>query len=453
MALVQSQLITDKKTPRRQRGFLLLHIFCAKSVLRLSFTLIGGTARMSTPVITIFVRHSAKNGKPCKYSADEFSRRCDCRKHFRWTQNGIQYRRKADTRSWEEAEAIKRQLQDQLSGRTPEVRPEDNVRMLSEGIDLFITDKKVQGVSAGVVSRYRNELGRFQAYCEKESVFTVARITRELLTGYASTWEEHYQSSNTRVSVRERLRSFLRYCLECRWLDRIPAVPKVEADEPPTLPLTGAEYACILASIDSVRPLRFDVKGVTRLLGPRTKARLRALIQLMRWSGLAIQDAVKIRRADIIREEAKGIYRVVVSRQKTGTDVSVPIPTEVAEEVLAAPSPNPAYIFWNGKSQSRSQVTMWGGRYMRPLFEAAGLRSGHMVSHRLRDTFAVDLLEKGVPMEELSKLLGHTSIRTPEKHYAKWVKGRQDRLDALVIGTWDKPGLHSGQKRRSMRIK
>jgi len=90
---------------------------------------------------------------------------------------------------------------------------------------------------------------------------------------------------------------------------------------------------------------------------------------------------------------------------------------------------------------------------MRPLFEAAGLRSGHMVSHRLRDTFAVDLLEKGVPMEELSKLLGHTSIRTTEKHYAKWVKGRQDRLDALVIGTWDKPGLHSGQKRRSMRIK
>jgi len=29
---------------------------------------------MSTPVITIYVRHSAKNGKACKYSDDEFSR-------------------------------------------------------------------------------------------------------------------------------------------------------------------------------------------------------------------------------------------------------------------------------------------------------------------------------------------------------------------------------------------
>ena len=145
------------------------------------------------------------------------------------------------------------------------------------------------------------------------------------------------------------------------------------------------------------------------------------------------------RRTLTIHEKAKGMYRVVVARQKTGTDVSVPIPSDVAEEILAAPSPNPAYIFWNGKSTSRAQVTMWGGRYMRPLFEAAGVRSGHMVSHRLRDTFAVDLLQKGVPMEEVSKLLGHTSIRTTEKHYAKWVKGRQDRLDSLVMGTWTAP--------------
>jgi site-specific recombinase XerD len=48
----------------------------------------------------------------------------------------------------------------------------------------------------------------------------------------------------------------------------------------------------------------------------------------------------------------------------------------------------------------------------------------------------VDLLEKGVPLEEVSKLLGHESIKTTERHYAKWVKGRQDRLDSLVSATW-----------------
>ncbi|MFY9562194.1 MAG: site-specific integrase [Terriglobales bacterium] len=74
---------------------------------------------------------------------------------------------------------------------------------------------------------------------------------------------------------------------------------------------------------------------------------------------------------------------------------------------------------------------------MRTLFKAAKIESnGHMRSHRLRDTFAVDLLSKGVPMEEVSKLLGHDSIKTTEKSYSAWAKTRQDRLNKLVIGTW-----------------
>ena len=63
----------------------------------------------------------------------------------------------------------------------------------------------------------------------------------------------------------------------------------------------------------------------------------------------------------------------------------------------------------------------------RKLFKDAGITSeGNMVSHRLRDTFAVDLLEKGVPLEEVSKLLRHESLKTT------------DRLDNLVTGTWAK---------------
>jgi len=41
-------------------------------------------------------------------------------------------------------------------------------------------------------------------------------------------------------------------------------------------------------------------------------------------------------------------------------------------------------------------------------------------------------------MEEVSKLLGHESIKTTEKSYAKWVQSRQDRLDSFVKATWEK---------------
>jgi hypothetical protein len=43
----------------------------------------------------------------------------------------------------------------------------------------------------------------------------------------------------THAKVRERCRSFLRSCYECKWLERVPPLPKITVDEPPTMPLTA----------------------------------------------------------------------------------------------------------------------------------------------------------------------------------------------------------------------
>jgi integrase/recombinase XerD len=373
---------------------------------------------LSTPVITIFVRHS----EGCKYEGDEFSKRCQCRKHLRWTQNGKQYRRAAGARSWAEAEESKRTIEDQLAGRTPEAK--DAAKSIDEAVRIFLQDKTVQGVTAGVLAKYKRELDRLQVYCERQRVFTVQGINRELLTGYCATWELSYSSSMTRSKVRERVRGFLRYCYEAQWLPRIPTLPKIKVEEPPTLPLSTNEYARLL-------------KAASRVVeNPAQCARVRALFQLMRWSGLAIRDALTLKRAEILHDAAKGIYRVTTARQKTGTHVSVPIPPVVATELLAVRNDNPLYVFWSGEGAEESITKNWAKYYVAPSFKAAKIPCGHMMSHRLRDTFAVDLLEKGVPLEEVSKLLGHESIKTTERHYSKWMKGRQDRLDSLVTGTW-----------------
>jgi site-specific recombinase XerD len=376
----------------------------------------------ATPLITIFVRHSAD----CKYAGDEFEKRCKCRKHLRWTQGGKQFRRKTNTRSWGEAEQAKRNLEDQLAGKTPEKREEG--RSLQDSIAIFIQDKTIQGVTPGVVGKYTRELDRLRDYCEQSGVFTVQGISRELLTGFCGTWEAAYPSSYTRAKVRERCRSFLRYCYEAQWLPRIPALPKIKIEEPETLPLSADEYKRLL---DAVYGQITDTEQC---------ARVHALFQLMRWSGLAIRDALTLKRAELRHDEAKGIYRVVTARQKTGTHVSVPIPPDVAQELLAVLNGNAEYVFWSGKGEEESITKNWAKYYIAPVFKAAKIESGgHMMSHRLRDTFAVDLLEKGVPLEEVSKLLGHESIKTTEKHYSKWMKGRQDRLDSLVVGTWATP--------------
>lgn len=56
--------------------------------------------------------------------------------------------------------------------------------------------------------------------------------------------------------------------------------------------------------------------------------------------------------------------------------------------------------------------------------------------HMLRDTFAVELLLAGVPLDQVSLLLGHSSIKVTEKHYAPFVKARQLQLEQSARMAW-----------------
>ncbi|MEQ1910055.1 MAG: hypothetical protein ABMA15_14610 [Vicinamibacterales bacterium] len=54
----------------------------------------------------------------------------------------------------------------------------------------------------------------------------------------------------------------------------------------------------------------------------------------------------------------------------------------------------------------------------------------------IRDTFAVSLLEVGVSIENVSVLLGHSSVRITERHYKPWVKTLQKKLEDEVRKAW-----------------
>jgi integrase len=81
-------------------------------------------------------------------------------------------------------------------------------------------------------------------------------------------------------------------------------------------------------------------------------------------------------------------------------------------------------VFAKGKWQRRLQR----------LFGLANVPTGH--AHRLRDTFAVELLLAGVPLDRVSVLLGHSSIRITERHYAPWTRSRQEQIEADLKAAW-----------------
>lgn len=110
---------------------------------------------MEAPIITIFVRHVAD----CKYQGDEFWKRCSCRKHLRWTYKGQQHRKKAGTRSWAEAEDVKRRLEAQYEGK-PAVAESEH-QNLDRAVELFLASKTSQGVDGQVVKKYERPFSAF----------------------------------------------------------------------------------------------------------------------------------------------------------------------------------------------------------------------------------------------------------------------------------------------------
>jgi integrase len=154
-------------------------------------------------------------------------------------------------------------------------------------------------------------------------------------------------------------------------------------------------------------------------------ARLLAFVDCLRWSGLRIGDGIKLERS---RLDAKN--RIQLQQEKTGVHVFVPIPAPVAEAMRMLPGQR--YFFWDGHNY---KGVLRNFEYtLKTCFKRAGVPHGH--AHMLRDTFAVEMLLAGMPLEQVSKLLGHTSIKTTEKHYGPWVKARQQQLEASVQQAW-----------------
>jgi integrase/recombinase XerD len=155
--------------------------------------------------------------------------------------------------------------------------------------------------------------------------------------------------------------------------------------------------------------------------------RLRALILLLRYSGLRISDAVGC-SADRLRDGKLSLYTA-----KTGQHVYVPLPAFVADELERTPRVSDRYWFWTGRGTVESARKKWS-KALADLFTDAKVSGGHV--HRFRDTMAVELQLAGTPIERVSILLGHSSVRITEKHYNPWNRARQEQTEADVARSW-----------------
>jgi integrase len=166
--------------------------------------------------------------------------------------------------------------------------------------------------------------------------------------------------------------------------------------------------------------------------GVENGRRIRGLVLLLRYNGMRIGDSVNLHI-----ERLHG-NRVFLYTQKTGVAVNTVLPDFVVSALAATPRVTEKFFSWSASGKLESIVRSWQTR-LRRLFKLANIQDGH--AHRFRDTFAVELLLAGVPIERVSVLLGHQSVRITEKHYGPWVRARQEQLEADLARAWSRDPL------------
>jgi len=310
-------------------------------------------------------------------------------------------------RSWEAGQELLRAWESR--------GPNTALISVEDAVTRFLEDVRARHLTEATFGKQKVLLSRLTAFANEIGVKYISQLTGESMVRFRAGWKDSPISALKKL---ERLRSFFRFCAGMKWVEENPVgtLKPPKFHQKPTLPFTGEEFERILAAVE-----RYPTKNS---FGYDNRARLRAFVLLLRYSGLRIRDAVCLRRDRIVDG------KLMVYTQKTGQPVYVPLPPVVIESFEKSGSGE--LLFWSGHGNPKSAVADWQ-RSLRRLFDLAGVEHGH--AHRFRDTFAVSLLEKGVALETGAVLLGNT-IKIAEKHYSPWVRSRQIALEDAVRRSW-----------------
>jgi len=362
-------------------------------------------------MLTTYRRHT----KRCAHREEGRNyRRCRCPIWVDGFLNGVEMRHSLKLRDWEKAQ---QKIREWEAEGVPVEQPQ--AVSVKEAHERFEADAEDRNLRESTLKKFRVLFKQMDAFASREGALFIKQWDLDTLRKFRHSWKDHGYSA---LKKWERLRAFFRFAHESGWIDENPVkkLRKPEVKQAPTMPFTREEMIEILAACEKYP----DNYGGT---GQVNAKRVRALVLLLRYSGMRIGDAVTC------SAERLAGSKLFLYTQKTDVPVNCKLPAFVAEALQSAPRENEKYFFWTAEGKVETATGNWR-RSLAKLFALAGIKHGH--PHRFRDTFAVELLLAGVPLERVSILLGHRSIRVTERHYAPWVRARQEQLEADLERSW-----------------
>lgn len=254
-------------------------------------------------------------------------------------------------------------------------------------IDLFVSAKRVEGCSEKTLHYYSQTIKSVIDYIGKE----IPHITTEDLRHYITNYQEDRKSSKVTIdNIRRILSSFFAWLEDEDYIVKSPVrrIHKVKSAITIKETYTDENLEQMRDNCDELRDL--------------------ALIDILASTGMRIGELVLLNREDINFEERECIVFGKGSKERL---VYFDARTKIhLQNYLNSRNDTNKALFVSLKAPF-NRMTIGGIEVrLREMGRKLGINKVH--PHKFRRTLATMAIDKGMPVEQLQKLLGHQRIDT-----------------------------------------
>lgn len=282
--------------------------------------------------------------------------------------------------------ALREVLRSKLKRKTPQ--PEANEDLLYS----FLQAKKIEGRSEKTLEYYEATI---LAMLEKFDI-PLCQITSAQLRSYLNAYQQERMSSKVTIdNIRRIFSSFFSWLEDEEYIVKSPVrrIHKVKAPEVVRETISDEEMEKLREACENKRDL--------------------AIVDLLASTGMRVGELVRLSIADLNLIERECLVTGKGNKQrKAYFDARTKLHLE--SYLNTRTDDNPALFISLGGHQKRLRV---GGVELRLRNLGNKLDLSRIHPHKFRRTLATNAIDKGMPIEQVQKLLGHARIDTT-MHYA-----------------------------------
>lgn len=271
--------------------------------------------------------------------------------------------------------------------RTTEVVAHDNTNLGL--VHKFIATKRLEGKSEKTLKKYQPELEKMVNFLNKK----LHDVDTYDLRLYLALYKDKLKITNRSLdNIRKTISSFFGWMHDEGLISRNPAkaLKQIKYEKIVRKPFTSVERDKIKNACQSVRDI--------------------ALTEFLYASGLRVSEVISLNRnnIDFVTREAT----VVGKGGKERKFYLSPICIEYIAQYLSTRTDINAALFVSSKSPNTRLTKEGIELIVRNIGKRAGVENVH--PHRFRRTLATDLVRKGVPIQDVAQILGHSDLRTTQ---------------------------------------